>query len=72
MPPKKRLGKNPAGHLRLLPLDRPQSSPYNAALKCRSGGMVDTSVSKTDALRACRFESGLRYQSTINLAFTAS
>ena len=48
----------------LLPLDHPQTSPYNANLTCRSGGMVDTSVSKTDAFRACRFESGLRYQKT--------
>ena len=48
-----------------LPLDHPERSPYNAKLTCRSGGMVDTSVSKTDAFRACRFESGLRYQVTI-------
>ena len=36
-------------------------NPYNAHLFAEVVELVDTSVSKTDALWACRFDSGLRY-----------
>ena len=45
----------------MLYLDLDSAIPYNALLFAEVVELVDTSVSKTDGLCPCRFDSGLRY-----------
>jgi hypothetical protein len=46
----------------VITLDHRKTKPYTALRFAEVVELVDTSVSKTDGLCSCRFDSGLRYQ----------